>query len=83
MAYSVEGLACSHSRIDGVWLGIGAGIPALLDVGRSGVEGVVALVVEGHGFECPRSFLDVGARANFIISEEDGAGGVTLRVWIE
>lgn len=67
----MEGLAGSHSCIDGVWFGIGAGIPALLDVGRSGVEGIVTLVVERDGFESPRSFLDVGARANFIISEED------------
>lgn len=83
MAYSVEGLAGSHSRIDSVGLAIGVGIPALLDMGRSGVEGVVTLVVEGHGLECPRSFLDVGAGANFIISEEDGAGCVALRVCVE
>lgn len=73
MAYSVERLAGSHSGIDGVGLAIGIGIPALLDMGRSRVEGIVALVVEGHCFECARGFLDVGAGANFIISEEDRA----------
>jgi hypothetical protein len=52
-------------------------------VGGRGVEGVVALIIEGHGLESARGFLDVGARPNFIISEEDGAGGVALGVCVE
>lgn len=57
----MERLAGAHAGIDSVGLGVGGGVPALLDVGRGRVESVVALVVEGHCLERPRRLLDVGA----------------------
>ena len=53
----------------------------MLDVRRSGVESVIPLVIEGHGLEGAGRLLDVGAGSNFIIFEEDGAAGISLRVY--
>ena len=76
----MEWFAASHARVDGVWLSVGGGVPAGLDVGGGGVESVVSLVVECHCLECSWGFLDVRAGSDFIIFEEDRAGGVALRV---
>lgn len=77
----MERLSCAHTCIDGIGLGIGGGIPALFDMGRSGVESVISLIIEGDCFESAWSLLDIGAGSNFIISEEEGAICVSLRVY--
>lgn len=55
--------------------------PAGLDVRGSGVESIVALVIEGNSLESVFSLFDVGARSNFIILEEDRAACLSLRVY--
>lgn len=50
----------AHAREDSVWLGIGGRVPGLGDVGRGGIECVVAFIVEGHCLETVFCFLDVG-----------------------
>ena len=76
----MQRLAASHTRVDSAWFSICRSVPTLLDVRRRGIESVVSFVVEGHRLESSRSFLDVGAGTNFIISEENRASSVTLEV---
>lgn len=76
----MQRLAGSHTRVDSVWLSVGRRVPALFDVGRRGIESVVPFVVESHRLESSRSFLNVGAGTDFIISEENRASGFALEV---
>ena len=57
------------------------GCPAGLDVGRSGVESIIPLVVEGDGLEGIFSLLDIRARPNFIILKEDRAICLSLGIY--
>jgi hypothetical protein len=57
----MQRLARAHPCKDGAGLGIGRRIPALFDMRRSWVEGVVSLIIEGDGFEGIGGLLDVGA----------------------
>lgn len=61
----------THTCVDGGGFVMGGGVPAFGDVGRSGVDGVVAFVVEGDGFQAFFIFFDIGAGPDSIILEEN------------
>ena len=79
--YSVQRLAGSHACINSIRFGVGGGIPALFDMGRSWVKRIVSLIIEGNGFEGIFSLLDIGAGSDFIILEEDRTIGISLGIF--
>ena len=66
----MEGLERAHACVYGTGIIVDVGGPALGDVGGSGVERVVSLVVEGDGLEGVFGLLDMRAGPDAIILEE-------------
>lgn len=69
----MERLEGSHACVDCSRLDMDISIPASVEGGRSWVERIVTLIVEGDCFEAILCFFDIRARSDFIISEKDGA----------
>ena len=67
----MEGLEAAHAGIDCLGFIMNAGSPTLGDMRRSGIESIVPLIIEGNSFERVLSSLDIGARPDAIILEED------------
>ena len=67
----MERLEAAHASINGLSIIMNVGSPTFGDMRRSGIESIVPLVIEGNSFERVLSSLDIGARPNAIILEED------------
>ena len=66
----MQGFEGSHAGIDFAGRFMSGGIPAFGETGRSGIDCVVSLVIEGDSLEAVLAFLDIGAGSDSIVFEE-------------